>query len=203
MTNPDRTAPKSRRLLLLILAACTAALLYALFQFASNSGVKKDQAGLGRFATGTLAGLESMPNPPKQPDLKFNDADGRQMTLADFKGKVVLVNMWATWCTPCKAEMPTLAALAGGLDENQVAVLAISIDNADAAGKARDFIASLAEPKLRFYQDPTSRMAFALQAPGVPLTVIYDRSGAEVARLPGSANWAGPEAKALLASLSQ
>lgn len=201
MTNPDRDTPKSRRFLLLILAAVAAALLYALFHFASNSGAKKDQSGLEPFAKGTLAALESLPKPPKQPDLAFTDAEGKAVRLVDFKGKVVVLNVWATWCTPCKAEMPTLAALANSTDDAQIAVVAVSIDKAEATAKAREFIDGLNEPKLKFYQDTSADMAFDLQAAGVPITVIYDRAGVEVARLAGSADWAGPEAKALMAEM--
>jgi thiol-disulfide isomerase/thioredoxin len=201
MTNPESVAPKSRRTLLLILAAVAAALLYALFHFASNSDAKKDQTGIARFARGTLAGLQTMPKPPKQPDIAFKDAAGKDVRLADFRGKILLLNVWATWCTPCKAEMPTLAALAGSQDDGQFAVVAVSIDKADATDKARTFISGLQEPKLEFYQDVSGNMAFDVQAAGVPVTVIYDRAGAETARLTGPADWAGPEAKALMAEL--
>ncbi|MET0545327.1 MAG: TlpA disulfide reductase family protein [Caulobacterales bacterium] len=203
MTNPARPAPKSRRFLLLLLAACAAALLYALFHFASNSGAKKDGADLKRFAQGQLAGLEFLRDPPEQPDIKFTDSAGKQVSLADFRGKVALVNLWATWCPPCRAEMPTLAGLASTVDPDKVVIAAISMDSAEKSAEAKAFIESLGEHKLSFYQDDTSKLAFALQAPGLPVTIIYDAAGKEVARLAGAADWASPEAKALLAAIGQ
>lgn len=204
MTNPDPTARKGRNFVLPILAALgVAALLYAVFHFASNSGAKKDGANIGRFAQGPLAGLEQMKDPPAQPDLKFMGADGKPASLADFHGKAVLVNLWATWCPPCKAEMPTLAKLAGSVDPDRIVVAAISMDNEAKSADAKAFIAGLGEEKLAFYQDPTSKLAFALQAPGLPVTILYDPAGKEVARLAGAADWASPEAKALLESLTR
>jgi thiol-disulfide isomerase/thioredoxin len=101
--------------------------------------------------------------------------------------------------------MPTLAGLARDrAGDSGFAVVAVSMDKPDKTEAAKAFIAGLKEPNLVFYQDPTSQLAFALQSPGLPTTILYDRQGREIARLAGSADWSGADAKALIeAALAQ
>ncbi|MBI1200403.1 MAG: redoxin domain-containing protein [Phenylobacterium sp.] len=134
------------------------------------------------------------PTPP--PDYVFYDASGKAMKIADLKGKVVVMNVWATWCAPCKIEMPTLAKLAAEFKGKPVAVVPISIDTPEAAANARLFIAQ--NGPLDFYHDREMKLPFKIGAAGAPTTVIYGRDGLEVARVAGEADWSGPEAKALI-----
>lgn len=132
------------------------------------------------------------------PDYTFYDASGKAMKIADLKGKVVVMNIWATWCGPCVTEMPTLAKLQAAYAGKPVEVVTVSIDSETSAAKARLFIAQHAP--LKFYHDREMKLPFKLSppAPGAPTTVIYGKDGLEVARIAGEADWAGPEARALV-----
>jgi len=136
------------------------------------------------------------PTPP--PDYVFYDESGKAMKVADLKGKVVVMNIWATWCAPCKTEMPTLAKLQEAYAGQPVEVVAVSIDSVDDASKARLFIAQNAP--LKFFHDREAKLPWALKpaALGAPTTVIYGKDGLERARIAGEADWAGPDARALI-----
>ena len=136
--------------------------------------------------------------PTASPDYAFYDSDGKAMKIADLKGKVVVMNIWATWCAPCQAEMPTLAKLQAAYKGKPVEVVAVSIDSESSAAKARIFIAQ--HSPLKFYHDREMKLPFKLSppAPGAPTTVIYGKDGLETARVAGEADWSGPEARALI-----
>lgn len=142
--------------------------------------------------------LTTPAQPTASPDYTFYDASGKAMKLADLKGKVVVMNIWATWCGPCVTEMPTLAKLQAAYAGKPVEVVAISIDSESSAAKARIFIAQ--HSPLKFYHDREMKLPFKLSppAPGAPTTVIYGKDGMEVARVAGEADWSGPEARALV-----
>ncbi len=130
------------------------------------------------------------------PTIGFTGPDDKPLTLAAFKGKPVLVNLWATWCAPCVAEMPTLDALAAR-ETGRVQVIAISQDMKGRAavsewwGKAK--LAALVP-----YLDEKADLSFALGGGELPMTVMYDAAGKEVWRVAGPMDWAGVEAKALI-----
>jgi thiol-disulfide isomerase/thioredoxin len=132
------------------------------------------------------------------PDYAFNDANGKAVKLADLKGKVLVVNLWATWCGPCKIEMPQLARLQTAYTGQPVQVVAISIDKAEAFDEAKAFIA--ANAPLAFYNDPAAKLPWALKpaAAGMPTTVIYGKDGFERGRVSGEADWAGGGATAVI-----
>ena len=132
------------------------------------------------------------------PAYVFMDADGKKLTAADFKGKVVVMNLWATWCAPCKLEMPTLARLAQAYAGKPVAVVAVSIDKPEALAQAKAFIAGQAP--LAFYNDPDAKLPWALKPPasGMPTTLILGKDGLEHGRISGEADWSGPGARAVI-----
>jgi len=132
------------------------------------------------------------------PAYVFFDDKGKKLTAADFKGKVVVMNLWATWCAPCKLEMPTLAKLAQAYASQPVAVVAVSIDKADALEQAKAFIAGNAP--LAFYNDPDAKLPWALKPPanGMPTTIILGKDGLERGRISGEAEWSGAGAKATI-----
>lgn len=131
-------------------------------------------------------------NPPA-----FNGPDGQPMTLADFKGKVVLLNLWATWCAPCRKEMPHLNQLQEELGSDQFEVVAVSVDRGSAA-KSKQFLAEVGATSLRFYHDPKAKAGFSLMAIGMPTTLLFDQNGREIGRLVGPAEWHSQEAKELI-----
>ena len=135
------------------------------------------------------------------PDVPFVDADGKPVNLSAYRGKVVLVNLWATWCAPCKAEMPELAKLQAKAGSRDFVVLPISIDSKRATDKAKAFIAQNAP--LTFHQDAEYALPPALDPPveGVPASFFLDRKGRVRARISGDADWTGVPARALIDKL--
>ena len=138
--------------------------------------------------------------PKPVPELTFLDGEGNEVALADFEGDVVVLNLWATWCAPCRREMPSLDRLQAELGDDGLTVVALSLDRGDVA-KVRDFFAELGIANLAIYQDPKGAAGRALGAPGLPTTVVIDRAGQEVGRLLGPAEWDSEAAIALLRSI--
>lgn len=153
------------------------------------------------LAKGEVAGVLVPDQPRKLPELAFQDGAGRSLTLKDFAGKTVLLNLWATWCAPCREEMPALDRLQAELGGEDFTVAAVSVDTQEPQ-KARDFLKELKIEKLAFYADPTAgafqNLKLAGRAVGLPTTVLVDKQGCEIGYLPGPANWASEDAKALI-----
>lgn len=174
-----------------------AAVVYIMLQSSTNPAVKV-ATGPGPQAAKTSfqSKLTLATAPTAAPDYAFAGPDGRLMKVADLKGKVVVLNVWATWCGPCKIEMPTLAKLQAAYAGKDVEVVAVSIDSPEAATKAALFIAQNAP--LKFYHDREMKLPFVVNAPGAPTTIIYGKDGLEKARVAGEADWASPEARAVV-----
>ena len=122
------------------------------------------------------------------PGLKFQDAQGRERTLADFRGKVVLLNVWATWCAPCREEMPALDRLQAQLGGPAFQVVAVSVDQ-QGRDVAQRFFKEIGVKSLDFYIDPSARAAFQLDAKGLPVSILIDRQGRQVGRKLGAVAW--------------
>jgi thiol-disulfide isomerase/thioredoxin len=144
-----------------------------------------------------MAALAPIDPPLPPPDVTFTDAEGAMHGLAEFAGKVVVVNLWATWCQPCIAELPSLAALARRGAAAGIVVLAVSSDSGGAAAVQRYYAAHGIEG-LSVWLDPLGDAARALGARGIPTTLIIDRRGRQRARLEGSADWASDAALAAI-----
>jgi thiol-disulfide isomerase/thioredoxin len=129
------------------------------------------------------------------PDAVFSAPDGSTVSLADFRGKPVLMNLWATWCAPCVAEMPTLDALAAR--EDRVKVLVVSQD-LQGNEKVLPFWEKSDFSNLEAYIDPENGLNFALATGIMPTTVLYDAEGKEVWRMLGGMNWNSPRAAAMM-----
>jgi thiol-disulfide isomerase/thioredoxin len=187
-------------LTLAIVAVVLVGLAAALYVMGGAAFKPSASASLQKLATGPMAKLHPTPAAPP-PSAPFTDAEGRKLTLADLKGQVLVVNLWATWCAPCVKEMPTLAALQKAYDGKGVKVVAISIDAPKDADKAKAFIAGHAP--LAFYQDSTLELPFAFKPPaqGFPTTILFDKAGVERARVTGDADWSSAEAKAVVDQL--
>ncbi len=145
--------------------------------------------------------LDRLDPPVAPPDGVFLAADGSSHRLSEFKGRGMVVNMWATWCAPCVAEMPSLEMLSKALAPKDVAVLPLSSDRGGAEAVSNWFHAH-GIAALPVLLDPKGAIARALQVRGIPTTVIINKSGAMVARLEGAADWGTPEAAALIATLA-
>ena len=124
--------------------------------------------------------------------INFDDAQGRSRNLADFKGKVVLLNIWATWCGPCRKEMPALDRLQAALGGPDFEVVALSIDRGG-MDAVRKFLADIGIRNLAMYLDSSGQALRTLSALGLPTTLLIDREGREIGRLIGPAEWDSPE----------
>jgi thiol-disulfide isomerase/thioredoxin len=165
---------------------------------ACEAGKPAAEQGYERFAKGGLVKLVIDPKAPAQPVTEFLDGDNKPVALQAFKGKVLIVNLWATWCAPCIKEMPTLAALQTAYADKGLVVAPISVDRLDDRASAKADLVKLGGGKLTFYGDHTYRIAYDLKAEGFPTTIVYGRDGRELGRVAGEADWNSPEAHALV-----
>jgi len=127
----------------------------------------------------------------------FEDAQGRGRSLAGFKGKVVLLNIWATWCVPCRREMPALDRLQENLGSPEFEVVPVSIDRGGIE-TVRKFYAEIGVHNVGIYIDSSGRVLPALGTVGLPTTLLIDRAGREIGRIVGPAEWDAPEIVAFL-----
>lgn len=151
------------------------------------------KTGMERFATGSLSKLVSLENPPVMPGLEFTAPNGEPTNLQDLRGRPMIVNIWATWCAPCVAELPSLNTLSRDY-KGRLKVVAISVDQN--AQTAQAFLDKIKAGSLPLYHDKTWAIASeqGLGARGIPLTVIYNASGREIARVQGEADWQSEDA---------
>ena len=141
--------------------------------------------------------LSVFDQPRALPEIRFADEEGHDLTLADFRGRVVLLNLWATWCVPCRKEMPALDRLQARLGGDEFLVIPLSIDRGGVAAVKR-FYQEIGIERLGIYVDPSGRGSRGLAIPGLPTTLLIDRQGREVARKMGAAEWDGPEMVSLI-----
>lgn len=144
-------------------------------------------------------GFAILGTPQDVPDVRFVTEDGTRKSLEDFHGRVILLNVWATWCPPCVKEMPTLDALQGALGGPGFEVVALSIDKAG-PGVVREFFDRIAVKHLKMYVDETMLSFTALRVVGLPTTLLINADGKEIGRLIGPAVWDDPEMVAFLKS---
>lgn len=215
---PVSTGPRGRRktLWLVLLAALLGtaaglAAVYGIGGLSRNGGTQADAAcndaiavakTLAPLARGEVAAFSTATKPSRLPELKFTNAEGKPVTLADFRGKVTLLNLWATWCVPCRKEMPALDALEGELGGADFTVLAINLDTGDRA-KPKKFLSEIGVQHLAYFEDPTTDVfqnlkRYGRAIVGLPTTILIDRDGCELGVLPGPAEWASEDALALV-----
>ena len=181
-----------------VLLIGVAAVLYVIAQASFKPAGAVD---LKEFKKASLEKLDVPAQPRPAPDAAFTDASGKSVTLADFKGRVVVMNLWATWCGPCKVELPTFGKLQAAYATQPLKVLPISVDRDSDLNLVQAEMA--ANPPLQVWRDPGYKLSFQLdpRAAGYPTTVIYDKQGRERARMAGPAEWDSPEARALVEAL--
>ena len=160
-----------------------------------------------------MSKLQPAPEGVGYPATTFVDADGKPLRLSAFRGKAVVLNLWATWCAPCVKEMPTLAALQSAYAGKPLQVVAVSMDQSAQTDQAKAFMA--AHAPLKFFQDAHYGFLSDLNPHlvGFPTTVLFDRNGVERAVMMGqpcmddaagkdcAAGWASPEAKKVMDKL--
>lgn len=163
-------------------------------------------AAIDAAAVGELAALLPTGEGRGYSTLKFQDAESRPTSIAAFAGKLLVVNFWASWCVPCRAEMPELDALAAKYNSDRFEVLPINLDIGESGlQKARDFLAEGNWPHLPLYADPSfaafERLKTQAVAIGLPATLLLDENGCELAVLQGPAEWNSPDGHAVVEAL--
>ena len=211
MTEPTR--PKSRRPALIV-AGILAGLavgfagvygIGALSRNASGDPACRPAVALAQkldpLTRGEVAAVNVAKSPLKVPDLKFADPDGKPLSLANWQGKTVLLNLWATWCVPCRQEMPTLDALEQKLGGPDFQVVAVNIDTRDAE-KPKAFLKEVGATHLAYYADASAKSFQDLKsigrAFGMPSTLLIDPHGCEIGTIAGPADWASEDAVKLI-----
>ena len=221
--NPETTARVNwlRRARYFLLAAFLGTIagfagIYLTGGLQRNVGVVSDgtcvNAGLAAkrlmpLSKGEVAAFAPNSKPRRATPIDFKDASGRTVSLDDFEGRVVLINLWATWCVPCRKEMPALDELEQKLGGSDFTVLAINLDQRG-GDKPKKFLEEIKVKSLIYYEDPTTnvfqKLKAAGRAPGLPSTILVDRDGCELGFMPGPAEWASEDALALIrAALSK
>ena len=206
----DQSAPPSRAASRFRPAAVAAAVIlvalagiYGIGRLRSNpaaaTGCESAVATAARIAPlarGEVAAFAVAHAPFRVPDLAFKDADGRERSLADWRGRTVLLNLWATWCVPCRKEMPALDALDVKLGGEDFTVIAVNIDTRDPQ-KPLAFLHDTGVKHLAYYSDQSAKvfqdLKLAGKAFGMPTTLLVDRSGCEIAEMAGPAEWSSPD----------
>ncbi len=147
--------------------------------------------------SGKMVAFVKKATPQELPDITFSDGEGKALKLTDFKGKTVLLNLWATWCAPCRQEMPSLDRLQQALGSEKFEVVALSLDRQGIAA-SKKFLDDVGAKALKLYVDETAKQGLALKLVGMPTTILINKDGLEVGRLAGEAEWDSEDAKALI-----
>ena len=204
MTAPNRLIKRKRtmRVAATALASVVAAILLYYGATALMSGPGQQPVAVAPSPPGAATSPDSFAfsffdQPRAMPDLRFNDGSGRALTLEDLRSKPLLLNIWATWCVPCREEMPSFNRLQAKLGKSQLLVLPLSIDR-QGLPVVKKFYDELGLTVLGTYLDQSGTAASKLNAVGVPTTLLIDREGREIGRKVGPAEWDSPEVLALL-----
>jgi len=158
---------------------------------------------LAPLAQGEVAAVGIAAEPKRLPELTFNDPEGKPRTLADYRGRTVLLNLWATWCVPCRKEMPSLDALQARLGGETFEVVAVNIDTRNLE-KPKAWLEEVGIKRLNYYADPSAKVFQDLKAVGkafgMPTTLLIDPQGCELGALAGPAEWASEDAIKLVSA---
>ncbi|MGR3805441.1 TlpA family protein disulfide reductase [Marinibacterium profundimaris] len=176
------------------------ALVYTALALGANTAVAADIPTLEALRDGDMKKLSFHSEPKPIAVAAFTLEDGGEGTLADYEGKYILLNFWATWCAPCRKEMPQLSALQAefGGDDFEVVTLATGRNSPTGIVK---FFEEAGVDNLPRHQDPRQQVAREMAVLGLPITVLIDPQGQEIARLQGDADWHSDSARAILAEL--
>jgi thiol-disulfide isomerase/thioredoxin len=209
LANPEYAAARSRpRRVALIAGAIVAGAfvgllgVYGIDGFMRNAGDPdcRPAVDLARrvapLARGEVAAMAIAESPLRVPDLSFRDQSGAERRLSDWRSRTVLLNLWATWCIPCRKEMPALDALEGTLGGERFEVVAVNIDTRDSV-KPHTWLEGIGVNRLAYYADPSAKVFQDLKligrAIGLPTTVLVDPAGCEIGTAAGPAEWASQD----------
>jgi thiol-disulfide isomerase/thioredoxin len=217
MTGPgDAAKSYARRRLALVVAGGFAGVVIGLAAVYGISALLSNRAGdaacrpavetarrIAPLVRGEVAAMAVATRPLRVPDLAFGDAAGAERRLADWRGRTVLVNLWATWCVPCRKEMPALDELQARLGGPDFEVVAINIDTRD-SDKPRTWLKEVGITRLAYYADPNAKVFQDLKligrAFGMPTTLLVDPAGCEIGTISGPAEWASEDAIRLVSA---
>jgi thiol-disulfide isomerase/thioredoxin len=213
MTDQPQQVARSRKGPLALLAAVAGigilAAVYGVVGASRNVGEPACKAALDTakrvepLARGEVAAVRPADEARKLPDLAFHDASGQPKTLADWHGRTVLLNLWATWCVPCRKEMPALDALQEKLGGPDFEVVAVNIDTRN-PDKPKNWLGEVGVNHLTYYSDSNAKVFQDLKAVGkaigMPTTLLVDPNGCEIASLAGPAEWASEDGLKLVSA---
>src|SRR5262245_15793017 len=220
MTGSDAAKSHTRRRLAVVVAGGFASVVIGLAAIYGISALLGNRGGdpacrpavetasrIAPLARGEVAAVAVATQPLRVPDLTFRDASGAERRLSDWRGRTVMVNLWATWCVPCRKEMPALDELQAKLGGPQFEVVTINIDTRDPE-KPRNWFKEVGLKSLGYYADPNAKVFQDLKligrAFGMPTTMLVDPAGCEIGTLAGPAEWASEDAvKLVSAALSR
>ena len=211
---PDKNQPKARKrartlsAVAIIASAAAFAGIYGIGGLMRNAAAQSPCAPavdlakkIAPLAKGEVAALTMATSPLQLPDLAFEDSEGKTRKLSEWKGRTVLVNLWATWCVPCRKEMPALDKLQETLGGKDFEVVAINIDTRDPE-KPKNFLKDGGLSKLAYFHDQKAKvfqdLKSAGRALGMPTSVLVDGAGCEIATIAGPAEWASDDAVKLI-----
>ncbi len=208
--NQSRTRFRWRSVVLASAAVAAIAGTAAVYEMTGRAGnadgdacaaAAETTASLAPFAQGEVAALMVPDEPSRVPELAFRGADGEELALSDWRGRYLLVNLWATWCAPCRYEMPALDNLQAELGSDVFEVVAINIDTGD-GDEPRQFLDEIGVDSLAYYADRSTGVFRELKAAGrafgMPTTLLIDPDGCELGHLAGPAEWDSEDALALI-----
>lgn len=176
------------------------ALLYTALCISAIPAMAQDVVALEELREGTMKKLVFATEPTEVSQVVFTDPEGGEYQLSDWQGKYVLVNFWATWCAPCRKEMPGLEALQSEFGGDMFEVVPIATGRNLIPGITR-FFGEIGVENLPILLDPKQKLAREMAVLGLPITVILNPEGQEIARLRGDAEWDSESAKAIIAAL--
>jgi thiol-disulfide isomerase/thioredoxin len=205
---------KNRRRLLAVVAGCAIvtvlAGVYGIGRLRSNpaaaecSPAVETASRIAPLARGEVAALAVARTPFRLPDVTFKDSTGREHALADWRGRTVLLNLWATWCVPCRKEMPALDTLQADLGGAKFDVVAVNIDTRDPQ-KPLNFLKEIGIAHLAYYADDSAKVFQELKAAGkafgMPTTLLVDPAGCEIGEMAGPAEWASTDGVKLVSAI--
>ena len=218
--SPDQPSRPISRRIPIVLGAVVIGVAIGFAGVYGIGGLKRNAAGdpacqpavdiarrIAPLAHGEVAALTMAGAPLQLPDLEFSDASGAPKKLSDWRGRTVLVNLWATWCVPCRKEMPALDELQAKLGGPDFEVIAVNIDTRD-PDKPKNFLKDANLTKLGYFSDAKAKVFQDLKsigrALGMPTSVLVDGRGCEIATIAGPAEWASDDAvKLILAALAR